>query len=138
MIRFSSTRLSYPLLLTALVFAMAGCGSEPTGQVSGKVAYRGKPLSGWDVQMYSREHGVGATGTLNSSGQFRIADSLPAGTYAVYLTPPEPLPPQEGQSGSAAAKPAPTIPPKYADATTSGLSYPVEIGMNDLLIELKD
>lgn len=131
-------RLAGLVLAAAFLVGTAGCGSKPTGQVSGKVAYRGKILSGWEVQLYSKTNGVGATGSLDSAGRFTIADPLPTGTYEVYLTPPAPPPPPPNPEGSAAPKPAQPIPPKYTDARTSGLSYPVEIGPNEMLIELKD
>lgn len=136
-IRFSCFRATCLLLTAALVVWTAGCSGEPTGSVAGKVVHRGKPLTGWDVQMYSKKLGVGASGSLDSAGRFAIANPLPTGIYEVYLTPPTPPEPTPDKEATP-TKPAQTIPPRYADAKTSGLSFPVEVGPNEFVIELKD
>jgi len=119
------------LVLAAL--AMSGCTGKPTGTVSGKVTYKGQPVTSGEVQFIDQSKGLGASGKLDGSGNYTLEGQLPAGTYKVYIQPPIPeqLPP--GQ------KPKPstfTVPLKYQNADTTTMTKEVKAGKNDVTIEV--
>jgi hypothetical protein len=140
------------VLLAAL--AAAGCGESgasshekmPTVPVSGRVAFRGKPLGNVAVIFQSIDGKVSATGTTDAAGTFRLAtyapdDGAPPGSYRVTVAPggtareiePGVLAPtpEEPATGS-------PVPARYADPTKSDLSADVkESGANRFTFELK-
>lgn len=138
-LQFSLPRRTCAGLMFAMVLAAVGCGSgtnrAPTGQVAGKVTYKGQPLPAGDVNLYSKERGVGAIGKLESTGTFSISGPVEVGTYAVYVVPPSPGPPEPGK---VAPKVTSNIPKKAQDAATSGLSVTVKEGKNDFTIDVLD
>ena len=118
-------------LLVGLVAAacwLAGCaGGPPTGSVSGKVTCNGTPLSAGVVLFSNPKTGVGASTALDASGAYEIK-SIQTGQYQVAIQPPPPPAPHEMQ-GTAAA-PRASVPQKYQDPKTSGLTATVEEGAN--------
>jgi hypothetical protein len=140
------------VLLAALT--AAGCGESGVSSqeklqpvpVSGRVAYRGKPLGNVAVIFQSIDGKVSATGTTDASGAFRLTtfaadDGAPPGSYKVTVAPGSmareiepgvlaPMP-EEVASGS-------SIPTRYADPTKSDLMADVkESGTNRFTFELK-
>ena len=61
------------LLLAVAIIAPIGCGSsgKAVGTVSGKVTYNGSPVSGGDVNLYSKS-GSAAMAPLGEGGTFKI------------------------------------------------------------------
>jgi len=120
------------LLLVALV--LTGCqGGKKMGTVSGKVTYKGNPVTAGEVQFTMPEKGLGSSAKLDDSGAYTLAGQLEAGTYKVYIQPPTPeqLPP--GQ----APKPVKfDVPRKFQNLTTTPLTKEVKAGANDIPIEL--
>jgi len=119
------------LLLLAVLLALVGC-SKPTGTVSGKVTYKGAPLTSGEVQFVDPAKGTGSSGKLDSSGNYTLTGQLPAGTYKVYVQPPIPeqLPP--GQVSKRAPFP---VPPKYQDPAQTPVSKEVKAGKNDITVD---
>jgi len=119
-------------LVCLAMMLLPSCGPrQRVGQVAGKVLNRGRPLADGNVNFHLAEKGFGAITRLDASGNFTFPEPLPTGTYAVYVTPPEPEPSPKGPI----QKPA-NIPVKYRDPKTSGLSFEVKAGQNDCPIEL--
>jgi hypothetical protein len=115
---------------------MPGCSKgKPTSTVSGKVTYQGKPVTSGEVNFYAPQMGIGANAKLDSSGDFRIAQSFAAGTYKVFIQPPLPeqLPP-----GQVSMQKPFNVPRKYLDVNSTPLSREVKPGSNDFPIELTD
>jgi hypothetical protein len=113
--------------------ALGGCQDQPAGTVSGKVSYRGKPVTTGSVNFYAPEKGVGATAELDSSGAFTIKEPLDAGNYKVYFLPP---PPQQLPPGQKARQVTFGVPRKYQDASSTPLSREVKTGENEFPLEL--
>lgn len=114
-------------LLTAAVLVV-GCGQSKGGKVKGQVVYKDQPVAGGSVNFLSRETGSAAIAKIESSGEFTLADPLPAGTYTVYVTPTAAEPAAPGTRVMAAKGPA--IPVKARDPGTSGVTVTVKPGEN--------
>jgi hypothetical protein len=145
------------LIFTLVAFTAAGClgRSQPTGTVTGKVTYQGKPVPAGCLVTFVSQQGVAALGTVDASGQYqlRIAGKpdVPAREYNVSVTYPGAAGPEmtdEDERKYMAGDPATVakfsrkaqsapIPQKYADEFQSGLSYHVKEGPNTFDIDLR-
>jgi hypothetical protein len=139
-----------PALLPLLSAALLGCG-QPTGDVSGAVAYKNKPLAyGWVRLMGS--DGIPHDGMIQPDGTYRVK-GVPVGLAKVMVTSIEP---KGGKIAKRPTRPArdgpvrdakPSAPPDiqkysqiplhYSDIWKSTLSVTVQKGTNALAIELK-
>jgi hypothetical protein len=111
---------------------------RPTHQIVGKVTFDGKPVPG----AYIVFRGVGkerrlprADGYVEADGTYRLStytafDGVPAGDYAITVELRKPLFTLEGKRGPN------LLPARYADSTTSGLTYTVKPGRQVLDINL--
>jgi len=122
-----SGRLAICLGFLASVCWCTGCGpgAPPTGSISGKVTFKGEPVTTGVITLVNDEAGLGASGELDASGNFRI-DSIQTGQYkvAVYRPPPPP------ESNVDLKNWKLSIPGKYQDIETSGLTATVNEGEN--------
>lgn len=123
----SSISLAGSIIATGLVVACAsavGCGgggvrySGPTGQVSGKVAVDGQPLTGGQV-VFMTSHGP-ATGDIGEDGAYSLQwqgkSEVPIGDYRVFFSPAEDMPS--------------SVPKMFLNYSSSGLSREVKQGEN--------
>ena len=138
------TRLAAALLV-ALAALNSGCGGPQTAPLSGKVTYKGKPLTVGTVTVWADgdRYGVGAIGNDGSYtipdapvGTVKIAVSVPDFGGGVQKKPGEKRPRDDDKDKSApdlqrgktggkdedTGPPAVLIPAKYADPNTSGLT----------------
>jgi hypothetical protein len=141
------------------LLAVLGCGDGdrlPTAPVTGKVLFDGKPLAKAElwlvptseevktakitIRPYARTNEEGAF-TMTS---YLVDDGAPLGDYAVMVLPALPMAGTEEEladdmpaEGQPQAKLATPFPRKYADPTTSGLTFTVKEGNNELNLELK-
>lgn len=121
--------------------AAAGCGrSGPqTIPISGRVTYKGQPLTQGEVRYVPDDPGARqARGTLDSSGKFRLTtfalnDGAMPGGYRIAIISLEPHAGEPGRDESQAAAPPRAIPARksripqrYASADTSGLTDKVD------------
>ena len=137
-----ATVLLFSALLAAAV--ISGCGKKgglETAPVSGKVTYRGKPLTTGTV-MFVPGEGPAATGEINSAGVYKLTtytsgDGAVIGKHKVTITAlqgmGDALPEQRSPT------PPPLIPAKYLNDGTSGLTAEVKPGTNnEVNFELTD
>ena len=117
-----------------LAFSL-GCGMSgtPTGQVSGTVQVRGKPLTKGTVNFLMKEKGIGAEAPIDATGKYAFPTPLEAGTYAVSVTPP---PAEPVRPGTRPPRVSQEIPAKFREPTSSGLTYTVKRGSNDYPIAI--
>lgn len=120
-----------------------GCGG-PTApketqhvEVSGKVLFKGNPLPGGSVIFVAEKGGFSSTGRIEPDGSYKV--NAPIGNVKVAVET-EHLKTQQAPSSAeiemrkatGAQQQAPgkyvPIPPKYADAANSGLTYVVGEG----------
>jgi hypothetical protein len=139
--RSSVSRL---LAVVAAGLLLGGAGCARFGAVSGKVYYRGKPLTGGMVHFYG-PHGSVETSPIAADGGYtvrrvpagpaKVAVSTPAVGYINIhggkppVVPGEKTPPHDSGHPSMPLPPAVTvIPTRYADPEQSGLTFEVQPG----------
>ena len=116
------------------------CSSGPeTGQVRGKVTFKGKPVTEGTVTFLNPTEGGGAEAEIKSDGSYSVEGPVVVGNYMVEVkplmhivdtdpgrTPPAPM-----------EKPAPDIPRKYRMQGTTPLTATVKTGPNELNFDMK-
>jgi hypothetical protein len=146
-----------PLVIRAipllLLLAAVGCGGS-TATVTGKVTYKGEPVTSGSVVFYG-DNGKVDSGLLDADGSYTIGRA-PVGVVKVAVLASmeakasqggKPLGPPLGKGkpkkGYEEVKPSPekvlksTIPERYKDPQTSGLIYTVASGKQVINLDLK-
>jgi hypothetical protein len=100
------------------------------GRVAGMVRFRGNPVARGDVSFYDGTTGRGGMAAI-TSGSFSFSHPLDPGKYAVAVTPPSPVRPEDP------VPQCPDVPRKYHEATKSGLTFTVTKGQNEYVIDLE-
>jgi hypothetical protein len=118
-----------------------GCGQhEPTGTVSGKVEYKGKPIEAGSVVFFPEEGPI-SSGNLGPDGSFQILNfekeeglrpgkytiAVIAGTDQINLRIDDPT-----------FRVEPTIPLKFTSSGSSPLKYDIQVGPNEISISLDE
>lgn len=138
---------------------MLGCGDGdrlPTAPVTGKVLFDGKPLAKAEIWLVPTSEAVKSAkitirpyARTNDEGAFTMTsylvdDGAPLGDYAVMVLPALPKAGTEEElatdtpaEGQPQAKLAAPFPRKYSDPTTSGLTFTVKEGSNEMNLDLK-
>ena len=128
------------LASTPLILLLAGCGGPYDSTVTGVVTLAGNPLPRGTVSFIPQSSGPSAYGMIESDGRYVIRtgreEGLPSGQYAVTVMANEAPAQARGKDGGPPPLGKPLTPLWYADAATSGLSYVVEPGDNEINIEL--
>jgi predicted small lipoprotein YifL len=137
--RAHPTRLRH-LTAAALLVGLAGCRDAPpaTYPVTGRLTIRGQPVAGADLWFFEsdgRAPGMARPyATTDADGRFRLStygmnDGAPAGEYRVAVSWKGPLrgiPPDQRD-----AMPE-LLPPRFSDASTSGIRVQIEPEENTL------
>ena len=118
-----------------LAFALAGCGGDPTGTVSGTVTYKGKPLPTGTVAFIAKDKPP-ITGAIESSGRYSVA-RVPVGPVTIAVSTPPAWPKGARSTTSMPMLETVAIPAKYNTPEQSGLTYTVTPGSQEHPIELK-
>jgi hypothetical protein len=136
-------------VLAALVCSCAGGCASRTATVTGRVTYRGKPVTNGCVLVYCSDKQI-ARGNIGADGTYSIPN-VPVGSSAVTvqsharvpagLRLPQNLPPSSGGPIAPIVEHTDTqrisIPQRYALPEESGLSVVVEDGPVTFDIDLK-
>lgn len=124
-------------LLVGLVLAGLGCGSQADqGVVRGQVTLSGAPLAAGTVIFRSADGSLSMFADLAEDGSFRMlthgSAGLPPGSYQVAVKPRPAGLPEKPLVGEIHQAPPPrqSIPSRYWDAQTSGLTAEVKAGSN--------
>ncbi|MEN6450531.1 MAG: hypothetical protein ABFC96_08580 [Thermoguttaceae bacterium] len=131
---------------TASLFVLAvalgsGCHAPTTGDVSGKLTFRGKPLARGTISFISNNGGIVASGNLEKGrytvvkapvGPCKIAVQVHQAPLRIWM--PDPNQPNQDPPPDPDFVP---IPPRYQDFDESGLTYTVTAGQHTYDIDLK-
>ena len=104
---------------------IVGCSSSDLANVSGKVvSHDGAPVVGAQLTARSAESGKWGSAVTDQEGRYSLSSAaeergLPPGAYEMIIIE------DRGDVDAPAAK---TIPRKYSDAATSGLSFSIKPG----------
>jgi hypothetical protein len=127
------------LSIGMLGLLLCGCGSKHGAEVSGLVTLDGKPLTLGNVS-FQLANGPGAVayGAIDSNGRYVLSTGTDAGLapgkYLVTVLATKPV----TLTGPVAYDviPEPNTPERYATTETSGLSFEVKAGKNDIPLVL--
>jgi hypothetical protein len=145
------------VVLFSVAVALIGCNTdpgpvaedEPSVPASGMVTFKGQPLSGYQVVLMPEGDRRPAMGVTDTDGKFTLGtnapgDGAPPGSskVAIVWAGPESTVDAVEQSAiddpSRMPKPSVSIPPKYSNPETSGLTAVVpEAGTSELKFELQ-
>lgn len=138
-------RTSRHSLFAAAILAAAtlatlypGCDSGPTtGDVRGKVTFKGKPVTEGTVTFLNPTEGGAAEAAIQKDGSY-AATRVVIGQYVVEIKPlTEIVDTDPGKSPPAPVeKKAPDIPRKYRMQGTTPFNVKVEKGQNDINFEM--
>ena len=130
------------VLFTAAVawFTVAtGCSSGPeTGEVKGKVTFRGKPVTEGLVTFLNPNEGGAAEAQIQADGSYAVEGVLP-GQYLVVITPlVEVVDTDPGKSPPMPIeKRAPNIPKKYRMQGSTPFKELINAGKNEFNFDMK-
>jgi len=123
---------SLALLVSALILSSAGCNSSPaTGEVHGKVTFKGQPVKEGSVTLI--KEGGSYEAQIQNDGSFAVSNGVVVGEYVVEIKPPMILVDSDpGKTPPAKTeKPMKEIPSKYWMQGTTPLKANVKAGKND-------
>lgn len=126
-----------------LIISLVGCGDGkiPLGKVSGVVTVNGKPLRKGQIEFFTDArpaYGTVENGEIVSVITYKTGDGVPLGIHQVAIRPKideaaAMSPPKNGVSPFKADL---SVPTKYQNAETSGLTAEIKRGENKLTFEL--
>ncbi len=131
------------IFVSSVIAVASGCGTKPEqpemGTVVGRVTIAGKPVTNATIRFASIEHAdIDRLANIGPDGAFEVkaynGPGLPPGKYRVAVTPGR-IPEQDAmlsidKEPAKPASPTVSIPEKYVDIETSGLTIDVMTGEN--------
>jgi hypothetical protein len=131
-----------PVIAAALLAWLSGCGPS-TATVTGKVSYKGATLGAGEIHFVAG-NGESRSGLVNPDGSYEIKFA-PMGEVKVAVisyiddrprTGPGVL--EKSVPAAKALNPKSALPEKYSNAETSGLTYVIRAGTQNIDIALAD
>jgi hypothetical protein len=125
-------------LLAATLMLLTGCGGKPTKKVvtvTGTVTYHGQQLKAGIIKFIA-PNGDFATAMIGPDGNFIMTDVVPGEQKVAYVGGPVGSGGPDGTKTAPAAKPV-TVPMKFGDPQTSGVTVTVPDSGGELTVELK-
>ena len=147
MAHFASRTAGIFVLLTSMFF-VSGCGGDSAGPkvgtMTGKITYKGTPLSNGTVQVFGAD-GRGGSGPITADGTYTVGDAplgdvtITVKVLASAMTGMKPVarPPGTPAMPGESDKPPVTIPANYGDKAKSGLTLTIKSGTQTNNIDLK-
>jgi hypothetical protein len=119
---------------------LCGCGGVYDSSVAGMVTLDSSPVPRGTVTFKPTSTGPSAYGQIQSDGSYSLRtgreEGLPPGEYLVTVVANEPAPMEQTASGGPPPPGKPITPAWYKRTETSGLTFKVEPGSNDINLEL--
>jgi len=136
----STRRNILPSCLIALLIGINGCGGVYESSVSGVVTLDSAPISRGTVTFKPTGNGPSAYGQIEPNGEYELRTGrefgVPSGQYLVTVVANEPPSTLQSATGGPPPPGPPITPAWYRSSDTSGLSFQVEPGSNDINLEL--
>ncbi|MBP3958722.1 hypothetical protein J8F10_26045 [Gemmata sp. G18] len=127
-------------LLVAMLMLSAGCGGKPAKQmitVTGTVNYQGHQLNAGIIKFLA-PNGDFATAAIRPDGTFLMTDVVPGEQKVAYVSGPVSVGSSDkAPSGNAPKAKAATVPAKFSDPQTSGVTVSVPESGGAVTVELK-
>ncbi len=136
--RSRNIQLLMGYLVASVLLAVAGCGGPDLAPVSGKITVGGQPVSRGSVTfMPDQDKGTSgkvAVGDIQADGSYSLQtfdsdDGALVGHHRVIVG-------GRGLEDAENMAPDPSIPPRYANPTQSGLTAEVKPGTNTIDFDL--
>jgi hypothetical protein len=110
----------------------------PTGEVRGKVTFKGQSVKEGLVTFLNTKEGGAAEAQIGASGDYAVGSGVPLGEYVVEIKPLVHIVDTDpGKSPPAPVeKPAPDIPAKYRQQGKTPLRATVKAGKNEINFEM--
>lgn len=137
---------------------LAGCGGTPslqpdgpTGTVSGKVTWKGAPVTSGIITFVNPQQGLPFTANIGADGSYALVGpfngAIPVGEYQIAVAPAQQAPPDPmalmqpmGEAG--APQPAQDVPGeiplKFRSPDLSGIKKTVVEGANDIAVDIPE
>ncbi|MFO0938779.1 MAG: hypothetical protein U0798_19930 [Gemmataceae bacterium] len=127
------------LMVVALASLIVGCqkSSVARSNVSGKVSYKGQPLTIGSVQFFPEDGNKPQIATIGRDGVYRLSEAISGKYQLAIITPEKPADGKKAIKRPSAPDPV-YIPAKYSKPSTSNLSYEVTKQSTTFDIELTD
>jgi len=125
-------------LLAASLILLAGCGGPPAKKmvtVTGTVKYKGETLK-TGVVKFLAPNGDFAAAAITPEGKFTMSEVGPGEQKVAYVGGPMSVGSSDGTAGGVAPK-AISVPGKFGDPQTSGVTVTVPDGGGEVTVELK-
>ena len=129
--------------LAAALAALTGCQDSNKSTVTGKVTYKGAPVTGGQITLTPKTaNGAAPAIPIKPDGTFSVSD-IPPGDYGVAVSTDGV--PDAAPAGGTSRSPVPegaaqgtkvVIPDKFKNAQSSGITWTVKGGKQDLPIDL--
>lgn len=138
--RLSSTRLAAALGAVALSIILSGCGSNSAATVQGVVTLDGAPVPAGSISFVPATGGAQSYAMSDESGNYEVYTGreagLTPGQYRVTVVARERPKVNQTELGGPAPAGDSLTPRWYASPDTSGLTFDVKPGSNDINLEL--
>jgi hypothetical protein len=131
----------FPLRLLALVtvaaLGVAGCDrAVKKVTIHGTVTYQGQPVRSGMLKFVG-PGGATSGAVIQPDGSFIITDVVPGEVKVGVVQGPQSSGSSSGEEGTKAKEPPVSLPDKYRDPETSGVSYTITPETKELPIEIK-
>lgn len=146
------------LIFLGLVILLGGCSGGKQGTVTGTVSYKGKPIpSGkiiFEVAKARPATGLIVDGKITEVTTYELNDGVPVGLAGIAVfaleepakpaaSSPPPKNPGDYKSGPMdpgymGMNAKSLIPKKYNHPATSGLTWQIKAGKNEVVLDLQD
>lgn len=127
------------ILLGSLTWLLVGCGGPYDSTVSGTVTLSSAPLPRGTISFIPQGSGAPAYGMIEADGKYMLRtgreEGLKSGSYTATVAANE-VSVAVGKNGGPPPMGKPITPDWYRDPATSGLTFTVESGDNEINIDL--
>jgi hypothetical protein len=164
-VRSMALKITFVVSCFMIVVTIPGCGGakSPMGKVSGKVTYKGQPVTKGVINFLPEDKEErAAAGTIGADGRYTLTTykqgdgaalgrhqvsivsrdtaNLPGGSAAPTMTPQEIMKSSQSPEnvGKKTLEEKGAIPARYSQPDTSGLSFVVKAGSNTYDVDLVD